>query len=55
MRRFDTVICWESQNLRENVIDLPVLRLMELTVGEDITGAETLEQISLFVRSATRD
>ena len=31
----DTIICWESQNLRENVIDLP--RLFELTVGEDIT------------------
>ena len=36
MRRFDTVICWESQNLRESVIDLP--HLIELTVGEDITS-----------------
>ena len=31
MRRFDTVICWESQNLRESVIDLT--RLIELTGG----------------------
>ena len=36
MRRFDSVICWESQNLRESVIDLP--HLIELTVGEDITS-----------------
>ena len=36
MRRFDTVICWESQNLQESVIDLT--RLIELTVGEDITS-----------------
>ena len=54
---FDTIICWESQSLWESVIDLP--RRIELTVGEDITapltGAETLEQISLFVQSATRD
>ena len=34
--RFDRVICWESQNFRESVIDLP--RLMELTVDEDITS-----------------
>ena len=34
MRRFDTFICWESQNLQENVIDLPDPRLIELTVGE---------------------
>ena len=34
VRRFDTVICWESQNLRESVIDLPCL--IELTVGEDV-------------------
>ena len=33
---FDTIICWESQNLRESAIDLP--RLIELTVGEDITS-----------------
>ena len=44
-----------NQNLRENVIDVPDPRLFELTVSEDITGAETLEQICLFVRSATRD
>ena len=36
VRRFDTVICWESKNLRESVIDLP--RLIELTVREDITS-----------------
>ena len=36
MRRFDTVIFWESQNLQESVIDLT--RLIELTVGEDITS-----------------
>ena len=36
MRRFDTVICWESQNLRESVIDLP--HLIELTVREDFTS-----------------
>ena len=36
MRRFDTVICWESQNLQESVIDLT--RLIELTVGEYITS-----------------
>ena len=36
MRCFDTVFCWESQNLRESVIDLP--RLIELTVGEDIAS-----------------
>ena len=36
MRHFNTVICWESQNLRESVIDL--LRLIELTVDEDITS-----------------
>ena len=36
MRRFDTVICWESQNLQESVIDLT--RLIKLTVGEDITS-----------------
>ena len=36
MRRFDSVICWESQNFRESVIDLP--RLIEWTVGEDITS-----------------
>ena len=36
MRRFNTVICWESQNLQESVSDLP--RLIELTVGEDITS-----------------
>ena len=48
MRRFDTVICWESQNLRESVIDLP--RLIELTVGEDITsyGCEN-SRADLFV------
>ena len=34
MLRFDTVICWESQNLRDSVIDLP--RLIELKVSEDI-------------------
>ena len=33
---FDTIICWESQNLRESVIDLP--RLIELTVRENITS-----------------
>ena len=33
---FDTVICWESRNLRESVlISLPLL--IELTVGEGIT------------------
>ena len=36
VRLFDTVICWESQNLRESVIDRP--RLIKLTVGEDITS-----------------
>ena len=47
--------CWESQNLRESVIDLP--RLIKLTISEEITltGAVTLEQICLFVPRATRD
>ena len=40
MRRFDTVNCWESQNLRESVVDPP--RLIELTVDEDITSYATL-------------
>ena len=40
MRPFDTVICWESQNLRESVVNLP--RLIELTVDEDITSNATL-------------
>ena len=40
MRRFDTVNCWESQNLRESVVDLP--RLIDLTVDEDITSYATL-------------
>ena len=39
-RRFDTVNCWESQNFRESVVDLP--RLIKLTVDEDITSYVTL-------------
>ena len=36
MQCFDNVICREGYNLWESVIDLP--RLIELTVGEDITS-----------------
>ena len=36
MRRFYIVVCWESQNLQESVVDIPLL--IELTVDEDITS-----------------